>query len=71
MHLYHFGMSLKIPWLLAVGLSCIHNNSQMAISASHCGISALSKMLPQFSQISSSTLAAFTFALDMVGWLVQ
>jgi hypothetical protein len=71
MHLYHFGVRLKILWLLAVGLSCIHNNSQMAISASHCGIGALSPMLPPFSKIISSTLAVFTFALDVLGWLVQ
>jgi hypothetical protein len=69
MHLYHFGMSVKILWLLAVGLSCIHNNSQMAISASHCGIGVHSQMLPQFSQVISSTLAVFTFALDVLGWL--
>lgn len=41
MHLYHFGMSLKILWFLAIGFSCIHNNSQMAISTAHCGIGAL------------------------------
>jgi len=71
MHLYHFGMSVNIPLLLAVGLSCIHSNSQMAISASRCGISDPSQMLRQFFQISSSTLAVFTFALDVLGWLVQ
>jgi hypothetical protein len=71
MHLYHFGMSVKIPWLLAVGLSCIHSNSQMAISASRCGIGVLSQMLPWFFQVISSTLALFTFALDVLGWLVQ